>query len=128
MFDSLVKEDKSRYEELCKKIFAMHEKVRFVGILDDAGRLVAGGMREDIHPLEDEIHQKRWFHQTAIRREMTSMFENVYGKVRYIFANRDKVKQLTFYIDDKILFISIQPEVSAHETIEVAEAILEILF
>ncbi len=126
MLDALVKEDqdKGRYEELCKKIFAMHEKIRFVGILDDNGKLVAGGMREGLEPLEDEIHEKRWFHQTAIRREMTTMFENIYGKVRYVFANRDKVKQLTFYIDDKILFISIQPEVSAHETIELAEAIL----
>ncbi len=126
MLDTLVKEDqdKSKYEELCKKIFAMHDKIRFVGILDDNGKLVAGGMREGVKPLEDEIHEKRWFHQTVIRREMTTMFENIYGKVRYVFANRDKVKQLTFYIDDKILFISIQPEVSAHETIDLAEKIL----
>jgi hypothetical protein len=126
MLDQLVKEDqdKSKYEELCKKIFAMHDKIRFVGILDDDGKLIAGGMREGVKPLEDEIHEKRWFHQAAIRREMTTMFENIYGKVRYVFANRDKVKQLTFYIDDKILFISIQPEVSAYETIDLAEKIL----
>ncbi|GIU70861.1 MAG: hypothetical protein KatS3mg003_0340 [Candidatus Nitrosocaldaceae archaeon] len=127
MLDMLVREekDKEKYEEACKKIFDMHEKIRFVGILDSNGKLIAGGMREGIEPLEDEIHEKRWFHQTAIRREMTTMFENIYGKVRYVFANREKVKQLTFYIDDKILFISIQPEVSAHETIDLAESILK---
>ncbi len=126
MLDILSKEEQDReiYESLCKKIFSMHEKIRFVGILDANGKLIAGGMREGVEPLEDEIHEKRWFHQTAIRKEMTSMFEKVYGKVRYIFANRDRVQQLTFYIDDKILLISIEPDVDAHVTIDLAERMI----
>ncbi len=113
-----------KYDELCANIFGMNEKIRFVGILDNSGKLIAGGMREGVEPLEDEIHEKRWFHQIAIRKEMSSMFEKVYGKVIYIFANREKIKQLTFYIGDKILVISIQPNLESSKVIELAEDIL----
>ena len=125
--DSLTREENiARYEELCKKVFGINPKIRFAGILDGSGKLIAGGMREGVEPLEDEIHEKRWFHQIAIRREMTTMFESIYGKVRYIFANRERVKQLTFYIDDKILFVSIEPDLEAHEAIDIAEKIINL--
>ncbi len=122
MLDILAK-DNERYEDLCNNIFSMNEKIRFVGVLDSNGKLIAGGMRKGVKPLEDEIHEKRWFHQIAIRKEMASMFEKIYGKVIYIYANRDKVKQLIFYIEDKILVISIEPDLESSKVIELAEKI-----
>lgn len=118
---------KERWEELCNKIFSINSKIRFVGVLDDNGKFLAGGMREGVKPLEDEIHQKRWFHQTVIKKEMATMFDKVYGKVRYIFANREKVQLLTFYTHDKILLVSLEVDLDPHITIDIAESILNLL-
>lgn len=123
MLDTVVEYDKIKYEELCKRIFTLNNRIRFVGVLDENGKLIAGGMKEGVKPLEDEIHEKRWFHQTAIRREMTSMFEKIYGKVRYILADREKVKQLTFYVDNKILIVSTEPDLPSSTLVDLAENI-----
>lgn len=121
----LVKEE--RWEELCNKIFSINSKIRFVGILDDNGKLLAGGMKEGVKQLEDEISQKRLFHQIAIKKEMTTMFDKIYGKVKYIFANREKVQLLTFYTYDKILLVSLEVDLDPHVTIDIAESILNLL-
>ncbi|MEM2856931.1 MAG: DUF6659 family protein [Candidatus Nitrosocaldaceae archaeon] len=128
MLDTVVEYDKTRYEELCKRIFDLNDKIRFTGVLNENGKLIAGGMRGGVKPLEDEIHEKRWFHQTAIRREMTSMFEKIYGKVRYILADREKIKQLTFYMDGKILLISLEPDLPSTKVVEIAENIYKSIF
>lgn len=112
-------------KELCGRIFALDQSIRFAGVLSGEGRLVEGGMREGLKPLEDEIHEKRWFNQVAIRREMTTMFDKMYGRLSYVFADRERVKQLTFYFGDYILIVSMEPQVSAHHAMDIASSILD---
>lgn len=115
------------YKELCNKIFALNPGIRSAGVISGNGKLVAGGMREGLQSLEDEIHEKRWFNQIAIRREMRSMFDDIFGKVQFTFVDRERVKQLTFYVRNEIVFVSLKPEVSARDTVDIASTILELI-
>jgi len=42
------------FEVICKKIRSLDSKIRFAGMVNNQGRLVAGGMKEDKTSLEDK--------------------------------------------------------------------------
>jgi hypothetical protein len=115
------------YKELCIKMFALNRDIRFAGVLNKAGRLVAGGMREGIKPLEDEIHEKRWFNQIAIRREMGEMFDKLYGKANFVYVEREKIKYVTYFLPKCTVLVTLQPMVTNGKAIEVTESILDII-
>jgi len=115
------------YKEVCDKIFAVNKDIRFVGIVDKSGKLACGGMREGLESLDDEIHLKRWLNQISIRREMYEMFDKLYGKTRFAYVEREKLKQLTFYLSVSTVLITLQPTVSSSSVINVIESVTQIL-
>ena len=42
------------FSDLCNDIFALSPKIRFVGVINKMGKLVAGGMRDGGNPLENK--------------------------------------------------------------------------
>ena len=42
------------YTKICDSILSIDPKIRFVGVINERGRLVAGGMRDNVEPLESE--------------------------------------------------------------------------
>ena len=42
------------FELLCDNIFALSPNIRFVGVINGMGDLVAGGMREGVQSMEDK--------------------------------------------------------------------------
>ena len=115
------------HKQLLGTIFDIDNNVRFVGLINKSGKLVEGSMREGIESIEGEIHQKRWFNQIAIRREMYEMFNKLYGKTHMAFVEREKLKQLTFYRGQNIVLVTLQPHVENKKAIEIANSISEIL-
>lgn len=115
------------YKELCVKMFALNKDVRFAGVLNKSGRLVAGGMREGIEPLDDEIHEKRWFNQIAIRREMGEMFDKLYGKANFVYVEREKIKYVTYFLLKSTVLVTLQPTVPNGKAIDVIQSILDII-
>ena len=114
-------------KQLLGTIFDIDNNIRFVGLINKSGKLVEGSMREGIESIEGEIHQKRWFNQIAIRREMYEMFNKLYGKTHMAFVEREKLKQLTFYRGQNIVLVTLQPHVENNKAIEIANSISEIL-
>ena len=114
-------------KQLLGTIFDIDNNIRFVGLINKSGKLVEGSMREGIESIEGEIHQKRWFNQIAIRREMYEMFNKLYGKTHMAFVQREKLKQLTFYRGQNIVLVTLQPHVENNKSIEIENSISEIL-
>lgn len=115
------------YKQLCHQIFLLDQNVRFAGVLNSDGKLVAGGFREGIEPLYDQVNERLWFNQIAIRREMSTMFDRSLGRLHYVFVEREKTKHLTFYVDNETVFVSLQPWVSPDDAVELASSILNLL-
>ncbi len=42
------------FQRLCSSIFAISPNIRFVGVIDKMGRLIAGGMRENLESMENK--------------------------------------------------------------------------
>jgi hypothetical protein len=70
----------NQFTELCDDIFALSPKIRFVGIINRMGKLVAGGMRQGVNPLENKADSSKLFLGFALRSEMKKDFDAEFGK------------------------------------------------
>ena len=47
------------FEKLCNDIFALSYNIRFAGVIDTMGKLVAGGMRHGLKSMEDNENSQK---------------------------------------------------------------------
>jgi hypothetical protein len=115
------------YQILCDKIFALHDDIRYAGVVDDSGLLIAGGMRKGIDSIVDQNNEELYLAQTALRKSMRQRFDVTMGKSRFAYVEREKISILTFYIDKNIILVTLEPNVDSHTAIDIAEDTLELL-
>ena len=115
------------YAELCEAVFALHDDLRYAGVIDDAGSVIAGGMRKGIDSLVDQDNEDLYLTQTALRKSMREKFDKTLGKARFAYVEREKISILTFYMDENTLLLTLEPNISSHIAIDIAEDVMDIL-
>jgi hypothetical protein len=115
------------YNKLCKSIFALHDDIRYAGVVDETGTLLAGGMKKGIDSIVDVVGEELYLAQTAIRRSMRERFDATLGKARFSYIERDKISIITLYLDKKIVLITMEPNIDSHTAIDIAEDSLDML-
>ena len=98
------------YQNICKKIQELDDRVRFSGVINERGRLVAGGMREGISPLEQQRDSEMIFMELALRVKMRREFNKQLGKVNFALAHRKNVIDISFPINDDILYVATESD------------------
>jgi hypothetical protein len=96
----------SELNALCNGIFKVNEKIRFVGIIDQMGKLTAGDMKNGLQSLEGGDGSIRLYLGYAINNVLRRDFDSVFGKVLYTYSDREKIKLLTIPINNNILLVS----------------------
>jgi hypothetical protein len=105
------------FQKLCESIFALSSGMRFVGVIDRMGRLVAGGMRKGVRSLE--LDSEKLYVEFALRSEMRKDFDAEFGKTIFSFTEREKIKLASFPLDGShILRVSMERKELHNEIIE----------
>ena len=104
-------EDSQKCEALLKE-----PEIRFAGFLDMMGNLVAGAFRDGVKPLKNEDERKKMFIEAVLRIRTREDFDDNLGPVSYAAARRKNVVVMTFLVDDKVLFVSANPDVNIDDT------------
>jgi hypothetical protein len=115
------------FEKLCQQVFALHDDIRYAGIIDDFGALIAGGMRKGIDSITAEDNDELYLVQTALRKSMRQRFDNTMGRARFAYVEREKISMLTFYMEKNTLLLSIEPNVESHTVIDIAKDVQELI-
>ncbi|MFL6344130.1 MAG: DUF6659 family protein [Nitrososphaeraceae archaeon] len=115
------------YQRLCEEIFALHDDIRYAGVVDDSGLLIAGGTRKGIDSIVDQNNEELYLAQTALRKSMRQRFDGTMGKARFAYVEREKISILTFYMNKNIIIVTLEPNVDSHTAIDIAEDALELL-
>jgi hypothetical protein len=115
------------YEKLCEAVFALHDDIRYAGVIDDTGLLIAGGMRKGIDSVVDQTNEELYLAQTALRKSMRQRFDESMGRARFAYVEREKISIITYYMNKKILLVTLEPNVDSHTAIDIAEDTLELL-
>ena len=94
------------YEKFCKKVLELDSKIRFAGMINEKGRLFAGGMREGLKPLENTKDDEMLYMELVLRTKMRREFDHVLGPVKFAMSYREKAIVMSFPIDENVLLIS----------------------
>ena len=83
------------YDEKCKKLTHEHN-IRFAGILDEHGDLVAGGFKEGLVPLEDDEKKLSQFMKFISQISLRHDLDKELGPINYLAARREKIILVSF--------------------------------
>jgi len=115
------------YQKIIDTIFELNEGIRYTGLIDETGSLIAGGMRHGIDSIVDQPSEELYLTHTALRKSMRERFDDTMGKARFVYVEREKLSLLTFYLDKKMLLITLEPNLESQNVIDLAEDILDIV-
>ena len=89
-------------------ILNLDSNIRFVGFIDDMGKLIYGGMRNGVISLEHETESIKLYMEYALINKIHADFDTMLGKVVYSLTIREKIKILTFPLENYIIRISLE--------------------
>jgi hypothetical protein len=103
------------YEEKCQSLLKEPE-IRFAGLINHMGHLVAGGMKKGMSPLEDEADMRKLYMELILRVSTRKEFDYSLGPVEYSASRREKAVMLSFPIGNKVMLVSAETDVNIDET------------
>ena len=100
------------YDDKCKKLL-VEEEIRFAGIINEDGKLVSGGFKKDITPLEEDESRLQSFMEFVSKVSIRKEYDKTLGPINYLAARRDKAVLVSFPfpISKFVLLISANPSV-----------------
>jgi len=98
------------YDELSKKVLDFDPKVRFAGVANSKGELVAGGQKENIEKILDDENLKMSIHYALKKRDLYTNLAYKIGKEQSSITEYEKVTLISIPINSNDLFmISTEP-------------------
>lgn len=98
------------YDELSKQILDLDPKVRFAGVANSKGEMVAGGQKEDVEKLLDGDNVKMSIHYALQKRDLYTNLAYKIGKEQSSITEYEKVTMISIPINSSDLFlISTEP-------------------
>jgi hypothetical protein len=98
------------YALMCKSVMEIDSKIRFAGVVNERGRLVGGGMRENVDPLENEKDDEMLFMELALRVKMRKEFDKQLGCVNFAMALRERALAISVPLGEDILYVVSEPD------------------
>jgi len=98
------------YDEKCKKLLDEKE-IRFAGIINEDGKLISGGFKEGLTPLEADETKLQSFMEFVSKVSIRKDFDQSLGPINYLAARRDKAVLVSFPfpVSKILLLISAEP-------------------
>lgn len=103
------------YDQKCKKLLE-EDEIRFAGLINSMGKLVAGGFKSGIKPLEDDAERQKMYMELALRVSMRKEFDHSLGPVKYTASRREKAVMMSFPVGSNILLVSTEPNMDIDKT------------
>jgi hypothetical protein len=101
-------------EEIKNKIsnILLEPEIRFCGLIDSSGQLIAGDMKSGIIPFETDARRKQMFQELAHRVANRTGFDANLGRVKYSSSRREKAVMMSFPLGKYIVLVIAEPSVN----------------
>jgi len=104
-------------ENTCKKIQQDLPSMRFAGVINQLGHLVAGGFRNDISPYVNNDRELMMYMGVVLELSMRKDFDDVLGQVNYLHSQRDKVSMISIPMGKHIVLLATEIDVDVPKTV-----------
>ncbi|MGI9567674.1 MAG: DUF6659 family protein [Nitrosopumilus sp.] len=112
------------FQNICDKVCA-EPKIRFCGVINGMGRLVAGGFRDGIKPLDNEEERKMWYMQSALEMSMKKEFGNNLGNIDHIVTYRGNVTLVNIPIRNHVVLLSTERNADIIQIVEYTKELID---
>lgn len=99
------------YEKRCQEILEDPE-VRFAGLLDEFGKILTGGLKENINLRLTEEQMDSICKELAARVGKRKKYDTELGRVKYSTSRREHVVIMSFPIYEKVIMVVAEPNVN----------------
>lgn len=99
------------YEKRCNELLE-DDEVRFAGLLDEFGKLLAGGYNQGIDPRLSEEQHSIVCKELSARVSKRKKYDTELGRVKYSASRREHVVIMSFPIYEKVVMIVAEPHVN----------------
>ena len=106
-------------------VLAIDPKIRYAVIQNNVGEKIHGGFRDGMNPILNDDELKMMHYYASQRWQTRKNIEHKLGNVKYAMAEYDKLKRITFPIDEKHLLM-ITTEINSNHT-AIIDNILKLL-
>jgi hypothetical protein len=115
-------------KEICNQVLQLDKSIRFAGIANKLGTLIAYKLREGLVPLLNEEEIQNSIMKTVLRMKTREDYESKLGHVIYTFALYDSVKRASIPLDHPdmaVLMVSF--DIAADQDTIIKDKILPVL-
>lgn len=115
-------------KEICNQVLQLDKSIRFAGIANNMGTLIAYKSREGLIPLLNEEELQNSIMKTVLRMKTREDYESKLGDVVYSFAQYKRVKRASIPLDHPDLAVlSVSFDMAADQDSIIMDKILPIL-
>lgn len=113
-----------QWDKIITEIFKFDRRVRSAQILDQSGRQIAGGMRKGIPSLEPQSEDIRLIAGITIQLNSDRTWDRYFGKSQFSFNKRERLNILTFYLGEKLVLVSAEPDFTLQQAQDLRNQII----
>lgn len=117
-------EDLKKLDNQCKKL-SEEDKVRHVGVINELGRLIAGGFRQGVTPILSDDRIRMVYMQMQLDFNMRQELDDVLGPIDYIASRRTKQLIISVPIGENLVLITAEPDADDKKIIKKAEELFD---
>jgi hypothetical protein len=109
------------YVKLCEEVRGLDTNIRFVGVCNETGEVIYGGLRPGLTALLSPDETKKSNILALERWKLHNALAPKTGKVRYAMEEYEKIKQFTIGLEnDHLMLISTEVDADGKAIIEEA--------
>ena len=114
-WNNLVQDNQNDLDALCDKVFELDGVIRSCRVINNKGKLVAGGMRKGLTALEDARKDEMLFMELSLRVRMRHEFDVEFGTVEFSLSYRGKIILISFPMDPNVLFVTTEKKIDLNK-------------
>jgi len=103
------------FDKLSSDVLNIDSGIRYAAIQNNTGQITTGGFRENITPILNDEDLQMMHYYASQRWQTRKNIEHKIGPAKYALAEYDKIKRISFPIDEKHLLM-VTTEIDADHT------------
>ncbi|QDI89356.1 hypothetical protein Nisw_07375 [Candidatus Nitrosopumilus sp. SW] len=111
-------------DKACQELL-QENKIRHVGVINELGRLVAGGFKKGVNPLLSDDKVRMVYMQMQLDFNMRQELDDSLGPIDYIASRRTKQLIMSVPIGENLVLITAEPDADDKEIIKKAEELFD---
>jgi len=113
------------FDKLYADVMKINSTIRYAVIQNNTGEKICGGFRDNINPILNDDELKMMHYYASQRWETRKNIEHKLGNTKYAMAEYDKLKRITFPINEKYMLL-LTTEINT-DHVSIIDKVLELI-